>query len=86
MILARLMPAVRVLAPRSCSRGRGGFWAMLRRHLSRRHPSLATLMLLLLMLLLLMLLLLLLMLLMPPVWFAATTIPVAKAISSLMPA
>jgi hypothetical protein len=84
MILARLMPAVRVLAPRSCSRGRGGFWAMLRRHLSRRHPSLATLMLLMLMLLLLMLLLL--MLLMPPVWFAATTIPVAKAISSLMPA
>ena len=79
MILARLMPAVRVLAPRSCSRGRGGFWAMLRRHLSRLHPPLATLLMMLLMLLLL-----LLMLPMPPVWFAATTIPVAKAISSLM--
>ncbi len=68
------MPAALASVPKSCSLGQGGFRAMLRRHLSRLLPSLATLMLLFL----------LLMLPMPLVWFAATTIPAAKVISSLM--
>ncbi len=74
MMLTRLMLAALASVPRSCSLGRVGFRAMLRRHLSRLHLSLA----------MQMLLLLLLMLLMPLAWFAATTIPVAKATSSLM--